>query len=186
MEQQTVKKHSMLAKAFTTMLVAFLWITLPSAAQTVVRGIVTDAAGDFLPGVSVQVIGSPKVGSVTDINGAYSIKANGKDVLVFSYVGMKQQKVKIGGRNLVNVTMQEDASTLTDVVVVGYGTVKKQSLTGAVSAMRGDELLKVLLRIYQVSSVVNFPACHQSKCPVSQVMTRLVFVFVVPSMRHFT
>ncbi len=142
MEQQTVMKHSMLAKAFATLLVAFLWTTLPIAAQNVVKGTVTDAAGDVLPGVSVQVSGSAKVGSVTDINGSYSIKASGKDVLVFSYVGMKPQKVKVGGRSLVDVTMQEDASTLTDVVVVGYGTAKKQSLTGAVSAMRGDELLK--------------------------------------------
>ena len=142
MEHLSKTKLSKLAKAFTLMLGMLFWTILPSAAQKVVKGTVRDAAGDLLPGVSVQVSGTTGVGSVTDLNGSFSIKASGKDVLIFSFVGMKQQSVKVNGRSFINVSMQDEASTLNDVVVVGYGSVKKQSLTGAVSAMRGDELLK--------------------------------------------
>ena len=124
-----------------------LWILLfvaayPSNAQNIIQGVVKDAAGEALVGVSVLVKGSAGNGTITNINGNYSIRADARDVLLFSYVGMKSQEIRVGNRRTVDVIMEDDASTLNDVVVVGYGTAKKQSLTGAVSAIKGDELLK--------------------------------------------
>ena len=96
------------------------WTVLSTAAQNVVKGTVKDTAGDLLPGVSVQVSGVPGEGAITDLNGTFSVKASGRDELVFSYVGMKQQRIKVNGRKVINVTMEDEASTLNDIVVVGY------------------------------------------------------------------
>lgn len=112
-----------------------------SYAQGFIKGVVKDASGNSLPGVSVTVKGTVG-GGITDLYGKYSINASNKDVLVFSYVGMKNQEVQVGGRKVINVIMHDDVASLDEVVVVGYGTQKKQSLTGAVSAIKGDELLK--------------------------------------------
>ena len=142
MEHLSKTRLLKLSKAFTLMFGMLFWTVLSTAAQNVVKGTVKDTAGDLLPGVSVQVSGVPGEGAITDLNGTFSVKASGRDELVFSYVGMKQQRIKVNGRKVINVTMEDEASTLNDIVVVGYGSAKKQSLTGAVSAMRGDELLK--------------------------------------------
>jgi TonB-linked SusC/RagA family outer membrane protein len=141
MNFKTFTKGTLLKKSITLLLLVLLFGTIDAMAQGLVKGVVKDVAGNTLPGVSVYVKGNPQNGSVTDINGGFSIKASSKAVLVFSYVGMKTQEVNVGGRKTINVIMQDDVALLNEVVVVGYGTAKKQSLTGAVSAMKGDELL---------------------------------------------
>lgn len=128
-------------KALTLMLTLLFAFILDAAAQTV-RGVVKDASGTPLPGVTVLRNGNVKTGVITDLDGNYSIQANAVDYLTFSYVGMKTQRVKVGNRHSINITLTDELSTLNDVVVVGYGTAKKQSLTGAVTALKGDELLK--------------------------------------------
>lgn len=113
--------------------------------QTVLKGTVLDSYGEPLVGVTVVINGNSKIATVTDMNGRYTIKVGAKqkaDFLSFSYVGMKPVKVKLDGKSTVNVTLQEDNTNLSDVVVVGYGTVRKESLTGSVAAMKGEELLK--------------------------------------------
>lgn len=105
------------------------------------QGTVTDETGESLPGVSVVVKGTTN-GTVTDVNGKYSIQATSKDILSFTYVGMAEQDIKVAGQKTINVVMKDDVASLDEVIVVGYGTAKKQSLTGAVSAVKGDELLK--------------------------------------------
>ena len=112
-----------------------------SHAQSLVKGTVTDGIGEPLPGVSVVVKGTTN-GTITDVNGKYSIQATAKDILSFSYVGMSDQEIKVAGQTTINVVMKDDVAALDEVIVVGYGTAKKQSLTGAVSAVKGDELLK--------------------------------------------
>jgi TonB-linked SusC/RagA family outer membrane protein len=124
-------------------LLALFAFTVQSLAQTsTVKGIVHDEGGNALPGVSVIVNGSGRGGTVTDINGRFSVSATNSDVLTFSYIGMKTVKVKVSGKRNFDITLVDDATTLNDIVVVGYGTARKESLTGAVSAMKGDELLK--------------------------------------------
>lgn len=135
------KKSSLLKKALMLTFMALMWLPLSGYAQSVVKGVVRDGTGSTLPGVSVQVKDT-RNGTVTDLDGNFVIKASPKDVLVFSFVGMKSQQMKVGNRNNINVTMSDDESTLNDVVVVGYGKAKKQSLTGAVSALKGDKLLE--------------------------------------------
>ena len=142
MKIKTNSRNSTLRKAFLLSLLSLFCCMQSVQAQNMIKGHVTDALGESLPGVSVQVSGNDKDGAITDVNGNYSVKAAVKDILVFSYIGMKTQRVKVGNRKNINVQMTDDESTLNDVVVVGYGTARKQSLTGAVSAMKGDELLQ--------------------------------------------
>ena len=139
MNLKMAQSGSLLKKALVLTFMALIWLPFSGFAQNVVNGIVRDGTGGTLPGVSVQVKGT-RNGVVTDLDGNFVIKATAKDVLVFSYVGMKGQEVKVGNRTSITVTMNDDESTLNDVVVVGYGTAKKQSLTGAVSALKGDKL----------------------------------------------
>ncbi|WP_255495254.1 TonB-dependent receptor plug domain-containing protein [Dysgonomonas sp. 521] len=104
-----------------------------------ISGKVTDAKdGSPMPGVTVQT--QAKVGVMTDIDGSYSIKANKGDVLTFSFIGMTPQSVKVGSDKNIDVALEEDNVALEEVVVVGYGTMKKSDLTGAVSKLSGDRL----------------------------------------------
>ena len=113
------------------------------AQDLTVTGKVTDKAGDGLPGVTVQLKGSSK-GAATDLDGKYTIAGvPSTGTLVFSFVGMLSQEVAIGGRSSVNVTLSDDAALLEEVVVVGYGTVKKKDATGAVNAIGTKDFQKV-------------------------------------------
>ena len=110
-------------------------------AQDVISGTVTDETGEPLIGVSVVVKGS-KTGVNTNLDGKYSIKARKSQSLEFSYVGMQSQSVSIGGRSVIDVVMKSSTENLDDVIVVGYGKQKKSTITGSVSAIKGDELLQ--------------------------------------------
>ena len=111
-------------------------------AQPTVRGKVTDADGLPLPGVAVLVEGTVN-GTMTGDDGSYSIAVKKGDVLVFTSLGLGDQRFECDGSlSLLNVTMTEDATFLEETIVVGYGVQKKSSMTSAVSAMKGDELLK--------------------------------------------
>ena len=110
-------------------------------AQGRLRGTVTDMGGVPLGGVTVLVKGTTH-GTMTGNDGAYELTAKSGDVIEFSCLGLATEERTWNGRSPINVTMQEDALYLEDVVVVGYGTAKKETLTAAVSAMKGDELLK--------------------------------------------
>ena len=103
------------------------------AQQQQVQGTVVDKTGEPLIGVTVQVVGQ-QGGTVTDLDGHYSIKAAKGAQIKFSYIGFTEQVLKVTGDKL-DVTMSEDNQTLQEVVVVGYGTQKKESLTGAVTVI---------------------------------------------------
>ena len=111
--------NSVFPKTLTLTLALLFALVLDAAAQTV-RGVVKDAAGTSLPGVTVLRNGDVKNGVITDLDGNYSIQANSADYLTFSYVGMKTQRVRVGNRRTINVTLADESSTLNDVVVVGY------------------------------------------------------------------
>ncbi len=113
---------------------------LPINAQTSeVSGVVSDEAGLPLPGVSILIKNTTK-GTATDFDGKYSINANANAILVFSYLGYKGKEVSVGGQTTLNVSLEEDTSQLDEVVVIGYGTVKKTDLTGAVSSMETETI----------------------------------------------
>ncbi|MBL7972867.1 MAG: TonB-dependent receptor [Prolixibacteraceae bacterium] len=105
-----------------------------------VTGKVTDASGAPLPGVSVVVKGTTS-GTITNADGEYSLANVPANVtLQFSFVGMKMQEVKVAGKTSVNVALEDETIGVEEVVVVGYGTQKKQNLTGAIASVSGDVL----------------------------------------------
>lgn len=110
-------------------------------AQNMITGVVTDVTGGPLPGVSVMEKGTT-IGTTTDINGKFSINASSQSTLIFTYIGMTKQEVKVNGQRTINVTLSEDVSNLDEVVVVGYGTQEKAHLTGSVASVSQKEILK--------------------------------------------
>lgn len=104
-----------------------------------VTGVVTDASGMPLPGVNVIVKGTTN-GASTDFDGLFNIDATPGAVLSFSYVGFKTQEVSVTNNSNITVTLQEDASTLDEVVVIGYGTQTKKETTGAVSVVSSETI----------------------------------------------
>ncbi|MCC8410116.1 TonB-dependent receptor [Mucilaginibacter sp. UR6-1] len=107
-----------------------------------VSGVVTDEKGAPLPGVSVMVKGTT-IGVITDVDGKYTIQANTEsDVLVFSFIGYQTIEKPVGGSAKVNVQLSADNKALSEVVVVGYGTQKKATLTGSISQVKGSDLVK--------------------------------------------
>lgn len=106
--------------------------------QSTVSGTVTDESGLPLAGVNILVEGT-NTGAQTDFDGNYSINAPGNNsVLVFSYIGFKTQRITVGNQTVINVTMAEDLAALDEVVVIGYGSRKREDLTGAVSTVEAD------------------------------------------------
>ena len=99
-----------------------------------VKGQVVDYLNEPLIGVTVQIVGQ-QGGTVTDFDGNYTIKVGAGQKLKFSYLGCKDQIVDVAGRTTINIEMKEDSEVIQEVVVVGYGTQKKESLTGAVTAI---------------------------------------------------
>ncbi|MCL3781848.1 SusC/RagA family TonB-linked outer membrane protein [Prolixibacteraceae bacterium JC049] len=99
--------------------------------KKLIKGTVTDDAGEPLPGVSVVVKGTT-IGVTSDVDGNFSIEVSAQTILQFSFVGMEMQEVKVEGRSKINVTMRADAVDVDEVVVIGYGTQKKSNLTAAV------------------------------------------------------
>ncbi|MBK0369889.1 SusC/RagA family TonB-linked outer membrane protein [Flavobacterium agrisoli] len=129
--------------AAIVLFLSLLMSTQIYAQGQVVGGTVNDAGGLGLPGVNVVEKGTTN-GVSTDFDGKYEIKvSNPKAVLVFSFIGFKTQEIPVGGKSNVSLVLEEDANTLNEVVVVGYGTVKKSDLTGAVATISGNDLKKV-------------------------------------------
>lgn len=120
------------------LLLAGIAVTTLSFGQTRVSGTVTTKQGDPLPGVNVVVKGTGR-GSTTDGNGKYTIDiTDSNPVLTFSFIGFTNQEVTVGNRTVVDVQLDEDITSLEEVVVVGYGTVKKSDLTGSVVSVKAD------------------------------------------------
>ena len=122
-------------------LTAGLVLVQSAFAQATLRGKVVDESGAPLAGVMVLVKGTTN-GTMTAADGTYSLQASRGNVIEFSCLGLATEERTFDGRSSINVTLREDSLFLEDVVVVGYGTAKKETLTAAVSAIKGDELLK--------------------------------------------
>lgn len=109
-----------------------------------VSGVVSDKTGMTVIGATVSVKGAPQQGVVTGLDGDYKItNVPSNAVLLYSYIGMKDQEIAVNGRTTINVVMQEDNMLIDEVVVVGYGVQRKSDLTGAVGSIKSDDLKKI-------------------------------------------
>ena len=122
----------LMSKRICVLILSILFSFVANA-QNTIKGIVSSKDGSPLPGVSVIVKGT-KVGTQTAADGSFTISVpQNSNTLVVSAVGYARQEVRIGGQSSINVTLETAASTLTDVVVIGYGTAKKKDLTGSIA-----------------------------------------------------
>ena len=121
-------------------LFAVLAVSLGYAQTKVVTGtVVSSLDGTVLPGVNVIVKGTT-IGTTTDFDGGFSLSVSSEDLLVFSYVGFKTQEVSVGNKSSFSISLEEDASQLDEVIIVGYGTQKKANLTGSLSTVKTDDI----------------------------------------------
>jgi len=124
--------------------------------QNIITGNVIGDHGLPLVGVTVQIKKTSKTTN-TDIGGKYSIVASNKDILVFSYIGFKTQEIAIADQTTIDVVLESDLDELFDEVIVGYGKQKKTNLLGAVSSIKGEELVNI--------PVINFSQALAGRIP---------------------
>jgi TonB-linked SusC/RagA family outer membrane protein len=124
--------------------VAILLMGFQAMGQRIIRGTVTGSdTGETLPGVNVLVKGTTR-GTVTDIDGSYQIEVRpGDQSLVFSFIGYDNHEIAIGTSDVVQVVLQISSTYLEEFVVIGYGTVRKSDLTGAVSSLKAEDIVKI-------------------------------------------
>ncbi|MGY5351505.1 SusC/RagA family TonB-linked outer membrane protein [Wenyingzhuangia sp. IMCC45533] len=135
-----IKTKIIAARTFLIATIALVCLSSNTAySQKNVTGVVTSSADEFpVIGATVTKVGS-NVLTVTDFDGVYSIKAEKGDVLEFSYIGMATQKIKVKGPTL-NVVLEQESNELDEVVVIGYGKVKKKEVTGAVAQVKAEQI----------------------------------------------
>ena len=139
-----MKKQGLLILCFFFLL-AFSTSFSANAQQARITGKVTDAStGEGIPGASVLVKGTTR-GTVSDLDGNYSIEASSTDVLVFSFIGYTTVEETVGTRTSISLTLSESIQGLNEVVVVGYGTQEKKEITSAVASIKSKILTKVRL-----------------------------------------
>ncbi|WP_291528299.1 SusC/RagA family TonB-linked outer membrane protein [Bacteroides sp. UBA939] len=114
------------------------------AQNKTITGMVTDSKQEPLIGVNVMLKGSSATGTITDIDGNYTLSVPlGKVVLVYSYIGYVSQEVTVGQQSAINVVLREDAQALDEVIVIGYGTVKKRDLVGSIASVKSQDITAV-------------------------------------------
>ena len=133
---------------------------LGALAQSVVRGTVQDETGEPVIGATISVQGA-SAGAITDLNGNFQIQVAPNATLNISSVGYVPQSIKVSGRSTITVVLQEDNTTLNDVVVIGYGVQKKKLVTGATVQVKGEEIAKL--------NTTNALEAMQSQTPGVQI-----------------
>src|SRR5690606_23557785 len=143
--------------------------------QTMVTGTVLDASGQPLPGVNVLIEGTTQ-GTQSDFDGIFSIWAPPDDTLVFSYTDMSTQRIPINGRPSINVSLLPDVASLDEVVVVGYGTQTKESLTGSVGSVKSGQLEQIPVSTFEQTlrgSVAGLQATAVDGAPGGNTQVRI-------------
>ncbi|RGM48923.1 TonB-dependent receptor [Bacteroides sp. OM08-11] len=140
MQRMSNKMKNM--RAFLLSLLAVISLSV-SAQNVTVKGTVTDKTGETVIGASVVQKGNTSNGTITDIDGNFSLSVPSNATLVISYVGMTTQEIAVKGQKTINVVLADDAQALEEVVVIGYGTVKRKDLTGSVATVSSDVLAAV-------------------------------------------
>jgi len=132
-----------ITKTIRLICLLFFLVPLGAFAQSVsVKGIVKDSKGEPLIGVNVIEVGS-SVGTITDVNGTFSLKVSSAAKLKVSYLGYQTALLEVAGKTNLNVVLQDDNKVLNEVVVVGYGTQRKEAVTGSVASVSGSMLKEV-------------------------------------------
>ena len=178
--QNNKRRRSDSTLSFKMMMFAFLCllIALPVSAQLrTVTGTVVDGTGEAVIGANIRVEGDRTRGTITDIDGNFKIEAAPKEKLIISFIGYKDAVV-VASTNKLNITLKDDNEMLEEVVVVGYGTQKKATLTGAVSAVNSKEIA-----VTKNENVVNMlsgkiPGVRISRNLVSLTMLLIFVVWV--------
>ena len=135
-----------------------------SQQQRVVTGTVIDENGSPLPGVNIRIEGTI-LGVISDIDGKYTLSIpNGNSVLIFSFVGYADQKVPVAGKNIIDVSLVPLLESLDEVVVIGYGTQRKETLTGAIT--------KIDSKIFENKGIVANPAAVLQGQVAGVIVTR--------------
>ena len=130
-----------LLKSKMLLLIALLLIGTVVSAQNLVTGVVTDTGGTPLPGVNIMLQGGQSnYGVVTDLDGLFKIEVSGNSTIEVSYVGFITQTIKVRSGQKLKILLQEDAQNLDEVVIVGYGTQKKETVVGSISSVKPAQL----------------------------------------------
>ncbi|WP_397364531.1 SusC/RagA family TonB-linked outer membrane protein [Olleya sp. R77988] len=159
MKQKLKKQFPVSGLALLLAIVFSSFTAINLEAQNAVSGVVIDASGLPIPVVSVVQKGTTN-GVSTDFDGNYSLELTlGDEILVFSYVGFKTQEIQINGRTTINITLEEDVESLDEVVIVGYGTQKKESVVAAITQIKGEELME------RTAGVANMEEALQGNLP---------------------
>ncbi|MUP36682.1 SusC/RagA family TonB-linked outer membrane protein [Labilibaculum euxinus] len=138
-----MKKCYQKRRVIAIMLFLFLTVHFGAIAQSFsLQGTVTDVKGIPLPGVSISIVGTTQ-GTITDIDGKYSLEAPGDSQLKFQFIGFLAEIVSINNQTTIDVTLKEDVVGLSEVVVVGYGTQRKEAVTGSVANIKGEVMREV-------------------------------------------
>jgi len=132
-----------ICKTFSILVLLFIVQSIFSQTVKISGTVTADEDGQPLPGVNVIVMGAAGQGTITDIDGKYTINMQVGNSLVFKYVGYKDKSVEVkAGRTVINVVLEMDSKVLEEVVAIGYGTMKKSDLTGSVISIKSDALQK--------------------------------------------
>jgi TonB-dependent starch-binding outer membrane protein SusC len=134
------KQFRLITKRVLLLLLSFIFMSAIYAQEKTVNGNIADKAGIPLPGVNVIIKGTTN-GTVTDLNGNYSIKVpDNNTVLLITYVGYIKQEIKVGEQSTIKIVLEEEVKELNEVVVIGYGVQRKSDLTGAVASVSAKDL----------------------------------------------
>lgn len=139
LKEDSGKKLKLIRQLLVLMFIVSLSNTIYAQSKNV-SGVIKDAKGETLIGVSVKLKGT-NIGVLSDVKGRYSLKVQGANpVLSFSYLGYLTKELAVGDKEVINIVMTEDSKALGEVVVVGYGTQKKETLTGAVATIKSADI----------------------------------------------
>ena len=131
--------NSVIYASFCIVALLFAQTAMAQKARTI-SGQVFDNTGQPMIGATVVVVGNAAVGTTTDMQGKYKIKATPDDQLSFSFLGYVEVTEKVGNRTSINIVLQQENVSINEVVVIGYGTQQKSDLTGAVTSVNMEDL----------------------------------------------
>ena len=136
-----MKNNLNFKRSWLCMMAMLLFAVFPVFAQnTTVKGKVVDDTGEPIIGVNITVVGNKSLGAITNLDGNFTLSVPANATLDISFIGYKTQTIKLNGKTSLHIVLKEDAEQLDEVVVIGYGTQKKATLTGAVAAISNEEL----------------------------------------------
>lgn len=167
-------------KTKSLLLASALLMSVSTFAQkNIFKGVVLDDQGEPVIGATIQVKGNKGTGTITDLDGNFSIEADASQPLVITYVGYQNVEVKPSAN--MRITLKQDDKTLDEVVVVGYGTQKKSVVTASIAKIGADELGKLSLCVWMLLSRDWYLVYRLRRLVVSLVLpARFVYVVRVP------